>query len=95
MIRLRGLLEPEETVGSTWHGLIDSIEGIPRFPEAAVPLEGSAATLAVLFRGLGGDPGIVIKAATPIASGHRRGVGQRIARERERLVRARIDGDHL
>lgn len=94
-MRLRGLLEPEETVGSTWHGLVEGIEDVPRFPEAAVRLEGSAAALAVLFRGLGGDPGIVVKAATPVASRHRRGIGQRIARESERLVRARIDGDHL
>ena len=94
-MRLRRLFEPEETVGSTWHGLIDTIEGVPRFPEAAVRLEGSAAALAVLFRGLGGDVGIVVKAAAPTTSSHRRGMRERIARERERLVRARIDGDSL
>ena len=68
---------------------------MPHFPEAAVRLDGLTSALSVFFRGLGGDAGIVIKAAAPTASTHRRTRRERIARDRERLVRARIDGDSL
>jgi nitric oxide reductase NorD protein len=94
-MRLKDLLEPEETVGSAWHGLAAGVEGVPRFPEAAVPLDALTGALSVFFRGLGGEPGIVIKAAAPAASLHRRRRFERIARDRERLTRARIDGDSL
>ncbi len=94
-MRLRRLLEPEETVGSTWHGLVEGIEDVPRFPAAAVKLEELNAALAVLFRGLGGDGGITLKPIAAALSTHRRGIGARIARDRQRLDRARIDGDSL
>jgi len=94
-MRLKGLLEPEERVGTTWHGLIAGVGGVRRFPEAAVRLDGLTAALSVFFRGLGGDAGIVIKAAAPTGSTHRRARRERIARDRDRVVRARIDGDRL
>ncbi len=94
-MRLRRLFEPEESVGSTWHELVEGIGETPRFPEAAARLEDLSAGLAVLFRGLGGDPGVILKPVAATASAHRRGVGARIARDRQRVDRTRIDGDAL
>lgn len=94
-MRLRRLLEPEETVGSTWHGLVEGIGDVPRFPAAAAKLEDLGAALAVLFRGLGGAGGVTLRPVAAMPSEHRRGIGARIARDRQRLHRTRIDGDTL
>ncbi len=77
MRSLLGLLEPEEFVGKLWHRATASA-GRPRFPEAASTLEEARGAVGVLFRGLGGPPGIAIAAASG------RGAG-RNASWRERL----------
>jgi nitric oxide reductase NorD protein len=89
------LLEPEETVGTAWHALVGDTGTCPRFPDAAVRLDGLADTLGVVFRGLGGDPGIGIRPAPPTLTTHRRRLRQRLGSEAEAVVRARIDGDSL
>jgi|APTNR8051073442_1049403.scaffolds.fasta_scaffold03795_4 nitric oxide reductase NorD protein len=89
------LLEPEETVGTAWHALVGDTTTCPRFPEAAVRLERLADTLGVVFRGLGGDPGIGLRPAPTMLSTHRRRLRQHLGSEAEAVVRARIDGDSL
>jgi nitric oxide reductase NorD protein len=61
MNALFGLLEPEEFVGRLWHRL-SSGRAPARFPEAGSSLESVRGTLGVLFRGLGGPPGLAIAA---------------------------------
>lgn len=89
------LLEPEETVGTAWHAVVGNSMTCPTFPDAAVRLEGLSETLGVVFRGLGGDPGVCIRAAPSTVSSHRRRLRQRLGSEAEAVVRARIDGDSL
>lgn len=89
------LLEPEETVGTAWHAMVGDTTTCPVFPEAAVRLDTISETLGVVFRGLGGDPGIAIRPAPSTVSTHRRRLRQRLGSEAEAMVRARIDGDSL
>ncbi|GGC98168.1 nitric oxide reductase activation protein NorD [Halopseudomonas salina] len=53
----------EEYVGMRWHNLINRLARTS-YPEALVRLEDEGPRLAMVFRALGGDPGLVIKAAT-------------------------------
>ena len=53
----------EELVGMRWHNLVTRLARTS-FPEAQVRLEDQGPRLAMVFRALGGDPGLVIKAAT-------------------------------
>ena len=64
-------LEYEEQFGRLWDRLVGSQPSWPRFPEAAVALEDERRRLAVLFRGMGGDPGLELVAGTAAVSGHR------------------------
>ncbi len=40
------LLEPEETIGSLWHGLVGTGSSIPHYPQARRDLRGGHRTLA-------------------------------------------------
>mgnify|MGYP001205317217 CR=1 FL=1 len=51
-------LELEETVGRFWHRLVGDTASLPHHPQAAVTLASMAPTLAVCFRGFGGEPGV-------------------------------------
>jgi nitric oxide reductase NorD protein len=53
----------EEFVGMRWHKLINRLARTS-YPEAQVCLEDEGPRLAMVFRALGGDPGLVIKPAT-------------------------------
>lgn len=53
----------EEYVGMRWHNLINRLARTS-YPEAQVRLEDEGPRLAMVFRALGGGPGLVIKAAT-------------------------------
>ena len=64
-------LEYEEQFGRFWHRLVGDQTSYPRFPDAAVSLEGERRRLAVLFRGLGGDPALELAAGTARTSNHR------------------------
>ena len=65
------LLEYEEQFGRLWNRLVGNQPSWPRFPEAAVTLEAERRRLAVLFRGMGGHPGLELVAGTAAVSGHR------------------------
>ncbi|MEK0085115.1 nitric oxide reductase activation protein NorD [Benzoatithermus flavus] len=81
-------LEFEEQFGRLWHRLVGDRTSHPRFPDAAVALEGERARLAVLFRGLGGDPALEVAAGSARTSGHRLSLRQRLGMDEERLARA-------
>ena len=53
--------EPEETVGKLWHAFASRLDSDPVHEGARVHLSQVGGRLAVLFRGLGGDPAVEIK----------------------------------
>ncbi len=71
-------LELEETVGRAWHRLVGATASYPFHPEQAVSLGEVQAQIAVMFRALGGEPGVAIAGANARKSGHRLGWRQRI-----------------
>jgi nitric oxide reductase NorD protein len=87
--------EPEEAVGTFWDRTVEKLDAEPRHPEAAVALSAVKGSLGVLFRGLGGEAGVEIKAGGDEASEHRRSWRRRLARETERVKSARFDGATL
>jgi len=100
MSRFRRLLrvkfwEPEEAVGTLWDGFVDRLDVAETFPQAAVELAQARGGLAVLFRGLGGERGVEIKAGGAVIAAHRRSWRRRLARETERIQAARFDGATL
>jgi nitric oxide reductase NorD protein len=68
----------EEFVGQLWDRLI-SRAARSDHPDAAVQLAEVSQSAALLFRALGGEPGLRIEAATETAHGARRRLAQRIA----------------
>ena len=87
--------EPEEAVGTFWDRTVQKLDPEPRYPEAAVALSNVKGSLGVLFRGLGGEAGVEIKAGGDEVSEHRRSWRRRLARETERVKSARFDGATL
>ncbi len=77
----------EEQVGALWHRLITRASE-RRYPEAAVRLEDMALTLGIVFRALGGDAGLEVKAGDAYAHGARRGLLARIAGSGSRMALA-------
>ena len=82
------ILEVEEQFGRFWHRLVGDKASWPHFPEAAVTLEAERRRLAVLFRAMGGDPGLEIAAGTPRTRRHRLRLVQRLGMGEERLLTA-------
>ncbi len=95
MSPLREIFEPEETVGGFWHRLVGDVDSYPHYPDAAVHLEQVKGQLGVLFRGLGGDPGVGIADAIERPEAHRLTWLQRLGREAERHASAQFDRDTL
>jgi nitric oxide reductase NorD protein len=81
-------LEYEEKVGRLWHRLIGEQVTWPAFPEAAVELAPLKASLAVFFRGTGGEPGLELAPTSPRGAGHRLRLRQRLGMLEERVTRA-------
>ncbi|QEL22322.1 VWA domain-containing protein [Bosea sp. F3-2] len=88
-------LELEETVGRFWHKLVGGTASLPHHPQAAVTLASMAPTLAVCFRGFGGEPGVRIVPARERVAGHRLNLRQRVGLGEERLAQARRTPDSL
>lgn len=85
------VFELEDKVGRLWHRLVGEKHSWPRYPEAGVSLDQVRGQLAVFFRGLGGDRGIAITAASLRTSTHRLTLKQRVGMEDERMVVASRD----
>lgn len=87
--------EPEETVGKLWHALASRLDGTPVHDGARVHLSEVGGRLAVLFRGLGGDPAVEVKPVADEISHHRLSALRRLGTWREALPRASFDGASL
>lgn len=78
-------LELEETVGRAWHRLVGQTASYPFHAEHAVSLSEVRGRIAVMFRALGGEPGVQLAGSTARKSSHRLGIRQRIGLGDERL----------
>ncbi|MBK5932609.1 nitric oxide reductase NorD protein [Rhodovulum imhoffii] len=94
-MRLRDLMEPEETVGNLWHDIASGIGSGVTYPEAGIPLAAVRPSLTVLFRSLGGAPGVELGETGPTLVRHRRPVRRKIGADRDREWVARFDGERL
>ncbi|MDA7964483.1 VWA domain-containing protein [Ruegeria sp.] len=87
--------EPEETIGKLWHTLASRLDAPLVHEGAAVDLSQVAGRLAVLFRGLGGSPGVELRPVSPEISHHRLSWRRRLGTEAELMPRASFDGEVL
>ena len=87
--------EPEETIGKLWHELASRLDAPSTHDGARVNLTEVGGRLAVLFRGLGGNPATEIKAVAEEQSRHRLSFLRKLGTEAERLPRASFDGESL
>ncbi|WP_084863846.1 nitric oxide reductase activation protein NorD [Salibaculum halophilum] len=94
-MHLRDLMEPEETVGNLWHDMASGIGADVTHPQAGVTLAAVRPSLAVLFRGLGGAPGVELAEAPATLVQHRRPLRRKLGAERDREWIARFDGERL
>lgn len=94
-MRLLDLMEPEETVGNLWHDMASGIGADVSHPEAGVTLASVRPSLAVLFRGLGGAPGVELSEAAATLVRHRRPLRRKLGDERDREWVAGFDGERL
>ena len=95
MAGLASLFEPEELFGAYWHRLVGETGVEQRFAGAGVSLSQVQRRLEIFFRGLGGKPGVVIKAIAPQSADYRKSFMARIGHAPSAVSRARFDGDHL
>ncbi|MFA6966271.1 VWA domain-containing protein [Bosea sp. (in: a-proteobacteria)] len=79
-------LELEETVGRFWHRLVGDTASFPHHPQAAVTLAELGPSLAVCFRGFGGERGVRLVPARGRAAAHRLNLRQRVGLGEERLA---------
>ncbi|SHF72471.1 nitric oxide reductase NorD protein [Microbulbifer donghaiensis] len=84
----------EEWIGNRWHQFITR-RADRGFPAAAVALETEKKTIGVLFRALGGEPGVRVEAASAQEVFIRRSWLQRLAGSAQSAVIAWQDGDAL
>jgi nitric oxide reductase NorD protein len=87
--------EPEESIGKLWHAYASRLDAPGVHDGARVGLSEVAGRLAVLFRGLGGDPSVEVKAVSEERSGHRLTWLRRLGTDEERVPRASFDGASL
>ncbi len=79
----------EEWVGQQWHKWV--VRAARRqYPQAAVPLEAMKKTAGMLFRALGGDPGLELRAASLEKHHSRRTLMEKIAGTGQRLPLASL-----
>jgi nitric oxide reductase NorD protein len=87
--------EPEESVGKLWHAYASRLDAPGVHDGARVDLSEVAGRLAVLFRGLGGDPAVEVKAVAEETSRHRLSLLRRLGTPQERVPRPSFDGAAL
>ena len=84
----------EEFIGGLWHRFITRA-ATRSYPQAAVRLADMERTAGILFRALGGDPGLRVAPAAEIEHGARRNWLQRIAHVGEKAAHAARDDETL
>ncbi len=87
--------EPEETVGALWHRFVTGLATEPHYPQAAATLASMAPRIGLMFRALGGPPGVEIVEAAPEPVDRRRGLARRLAHAQEVASVASFDGETL
>ncbi|MEF3047070.1 nitric oxide reductase activation protein NorD [Pseudotabrizicola sp. L79] len=87
--------EPEETIGKLWHAYASRLDAPCVHDGARVDLSQVSGRLAVLFRGLGGDPSVQIKAVGDEHSPHRLSLRRFLGTAAETTPRASFDGAAL
>ena len=87
--------EPEETVGKLWHAYASRLGGEPVHEGARVHLSQVVGRLAVLYRGLGGDPAVEIRPVAAETTHHRLSLLRRLGTWAETAPRASFDGAAL
>ena len=95
MSALTSLFEPEELFGEFWHGLVGDIGNERRYAQAAVELKDMRKRLEIMFRALGGEAGIEIKAISPEAVNYRQNFLAEIGHASNSIRQAKFDGDQL
>ncbi len=88
-------MEPEETVGNLWHEMASRIGAEVSYPQASVTLVSVRPSLAVLFRSLGGAPGVELSEVAASLVRHRRPLRRKLGAERDHEWVARFDGERL
>jgi nitric oxide reductase NorD protein len=88
------LVELEEWVGSIWHRAVTKAASHD-FPDAAISLEEVRQSAAVMFRALGGEPGLRIEAAVEVDHGSRRNFLARVAGSEKHVELAWRDQETL
>ncbi len=94
-MHLLDLMEPEETVGNLWHDMASRIGAEVSYPQASVTLATVRTSLAVLFRSLGGAPGVDLSEVAATLVRHRRPLRRKLGAERDHEWVARFDGERL
>ncbi|MGI3213175.1 nitric oxide reductase activation protein NorD [Roseovarius tibetensis] len=94
-MHLLDLMEPEETVGNIWHDMASRIGAEVSYPDAAIALASVRPSLAILFRALGGAPGVELAEVAPTLARHRRPLRRKLGAERDREWVASFDGERL
>ncbi|MDP1526446.1 MAG: nitric oxide reductase [Rhodocyclaceae bacterium] len=84
----------EEWIGGIWDRWVTQTARRDH-PDAAVQLKDIEKTLGVIFRALGGDPGLRVATAADSRHGARRTILQRIAGTQERAAHAALDMETL
>lgn len=84
----------EEQIGALWHRLITRV-AIAHHPEAAITLTQIHKQLGIIFRALGGESGIELKAVSGDRHHARRSLLQRIAGSNQQVALAWCDGETL
>ncbi|WP_299932368.1 VWA domain-containing protein [uncultured Pelagimonas sp.] len=84
--------EPEETVGKLWHNYASRLDAPVVHDGARVDLSEVGGRLAVLFRGLGGDPSVELKPVGDEVSHHRLTLRRKLGTWAEAVPRASYDG---
>ncbi len=94
-MKLRDLMEPEETVGNIWHDMASRMGAEISYPDAACEMRSLRTSLSVLFRALGGAAGVEITEAPATLVQHRRSMKQKLAAERAHEWVATFDWESL
>ncbi|SNR73145.1 nitric oxide reductase NorD protein [Puniceibacterium sediminis] len=89
------LMDPEETVGNLWHDYAVGIGADHAYPQAQARLEDVRRSLLMMFRALGGRPGVELGEAPATVARHRRPVLRKLATERDKICLASFDGERL
>ncbi|MBR9852381.1 MAG: nitric oxide reductase D protein, partial [Rhodobacteraceae bacterium] len=87
--------EPEETVGKLWHRYASRLDAPDVHDGARVGLSEVGGRLAILFRGLGGNPAVEIKPVADEVSQHRLSLRRRLGTWAEAVPQASYDGAAL